>query len=655
MSLTKIASLSIDNAGNNVATITVPAGVTTAHLGIIIIGTGTPTTVNPTITNWTRIAADPSGQANSAFYAFKRLGGQAAGDTITANFSTNSAARMTAIWYDSSGADVVIVGTPGTRGGTSSANTVIPGLTTTIANQDVVVLAAERTTATGTVVSSWSPAAPTQDHYSESTTTTAQNSVSHYIGRFVKSTAGATGNYTATYSGASGNGAGMMMAVGAPVATTPEPVTPAIASTVWQSEPSATAMSIGWIVDKGSSARAVFSLASDLSSPTYSSSSTVPSSKWITARLTGLTPDTRYYVGLEVDGTILTTGRGNYKTLTTGLRASKIITSSCNTTQSNHVVFDSLKAENPDFFVHQGDIHYANTNDETTWRAALGSTISGARFSGMLSTVTMSYDWDNHDTGGNGSDGDDPWSVFGPPALRQLTGSAQYVSSKALYKTWVHAGVRYIETDRWAERNNQDDANSASKYMLSQAQEDWLLNILRTATEPAIVWFSGFPHYSNLVSSGRWGSYPNQRVRIGSAIAALPVAQRNKIVCLGGDSHSICADDGTNAMWNLPSLNASPLNQTGGLASGTWNIANLDVDDTRGYYSRLTFTPSGNNLNMKWDAVQDDGAVLATWSKSFPTTLNQWSIWNGTSEVPLNYLGVYNGTQIVTATIQITS
>jgi hypothetical protein len=112
------------------------------------------------------------------------------------------------------------VGTGGGRSGTSSANTVIPGITTTAANQDVIFVATERTTATGTTVTGVTGVSPTpsQDYYFENTASTA---TSLLVDHFTQATPGATGNATVTYSGGSGNGWGMMFGV----ATASAPVT----------------------------------------------------------------------------------------------------------------------------------------------------------------------------------------------------------------------------------------------------------------------------------------------------------------------------------------------------------------------------------------------------------------------------------------------
>lgn len=123
----------------------------------------------------------------------------------------------------------------------------------------------------------------------------------------------------------------------------------------------ATSLDLGWIVSSGASARAVVSTASDLSSPVYGSAAAPSAQGWVHSRVTGLTPATLYYVGVEVDGTLLADGRGSFRTLAATRAASKILSGSCQNiaTQANPQAYVPMAADAADFFVHLGDLHYA--------------------------------------------------------------------------------------------------------------------------------------------------------------------------------------------------------------------------------------------------------------------------------------------------------
>lgn len=214
MALTPIATQSGLLTNGAATNITVATGVTSSHFGVLVCTTGQNTTTSATTftaSGWTSQAANPSVAGNMNFTVFTKLGGSTAGGTITVTPSGFAATGSYALaWYDTGGFDVAAVSTPSGRNGTSAATTTITGLTTIAPNMPVIVVAGERTTATGTVISSWAPSAPTQDIFYEDTSGTA---VSGFIGHFTQATAGATGSYTATYNSASGNGVGVMLAI----------------------------------------------------------------------------------------------------------------------------------------------------------------------------------------------------------------------------------------------------------------------------------------------------------------------------------------------------------------------------------------------------------------------------------------------------------
>lgn len=210
MAITLIGSAAATNNGVSSTTITVPTGVTTSHLGILFLTTDNAGTVTYTVTgSWTNRVQNPTGQNNEEVSIYTKLGGFTAGDTFTITPSLSRNIQITAVWVNTGGQDISIVGSVGTRNGTSVATITIPAVTTTVANSEILVLATERTTATGTTISSWSPSAPTQLYFLENNTP----STTHYVGTFTQATAGSTGTRTPTFNSASGNGTGVMFVV----------------------------------------------------------------------------------------------------------------------------------------------------------------------------------------------------------------------------------------------------------------------------------------------------------------------------------------------------------------------------------------------------------------------------------------------------------
>ncbi|WP_157802475.1 hypothetical protein [Sediminihabitans luteus] len=390
---------------------------------------------------------------------------------------------------------------------------------------------------------------------------------------------------------------------------------------------------------------------------TVGASPVVPSaSGWVSVKLVGLNAGVEYDVTLTSAGVALTTVSGS--TLTPQRSSFVVVTGSCQGNATDPVVFNQMATDNADFFVHQGDLHYRDTQDETTWRAGVDMALATARMKAFIASTPMFYRWDNHDWGGSLTWRDSPVSAFAPSAIRELFGS-DFPHPKALYQTFTHRGVRFVDTDQWTLRDEALTTPSSDgapgKSMWSIEQREWFFDTLTSSTEALIVWFTSFPLYSNRIGGGRWGNYLEEISVIENFFDTHPEI-RARIVAVGGDSHSVCADDGASAMWHVPSLNASPFSQSGGLASGAWNIANLDVPDDRGYYSRLSFDWTGpDELGFTWEAVQDDGDVVATWSNTYPREWEDpWTHADGTGpavivdgvETPATWTIIQDGVEV---------
>lgn len=799
---TKIAQLTTNNAGGN--SFTVPAGVTTSHLGVLSIASATANDNFTVSSPWIGRSGARPGMGSMSWGVWTSIGGLAAGQTFTVTSSNGGAIHVVATWLDTGGRDVNRVGNATTRNNSYQRALAIDPVTVSGANSEVLIVAVERLVGGGVLIEDKSRF--TDDYVYHENTTGARTDTAQYIGDYLQIPGGNTGITTIVYTLASTMAAGVQLGItppvpaanakistftstfddqteldakwgyvpdkakvengrlailcdpwywgvmaiphfdltgssvvvqwwppthhyssirvhdevnvyswdnivswsidynglavqntiggtdhwnglGAynpavfghnfrirhitgqtlaldtsldgtnwtqrgtafanwdltrtcftltggngslpdewvyfdnvnPVAAPPAPTV----TTLWQSEISQNAVTLGWFTPNVSSSRAVLSTNSALTNPVRSDPTPASISGWTHIRMKDLQPNTLYYVGLEINGVINANGRGQFRTSQGGLVNSVVAAGSTNVTGSNSAVFTRIKTINPDFFVHMGDIHLADTDVELTWRAAFRSSLESANFKSMLSSVPMTWTPNDRDASGPGSSKTGQWATFVPSVVRELTGSEMYASPTGFQRTWSHAGVRYIQLDPYTFRDNQNDTDSAAKSMLGVTQRDWFLGLLATSPEPAIIVFSAFPNYPTPVA-GQWGSYPTERAIIGAAIAALSTRQRNKIVFVSGDSGAIHADDGTNAMWGRPNLCASPLDQTpGSVAPGTWSVGNVAATAGRGYFSRLTFTPnvSTYSLNMVWDAVRDDGVSVMTFSKNFSTTV----------------------------------
>ena len=150
--LALVATTRVANSGVTDASITVPAGVTTSHLGILTVEAANQGIAAMTVpSGWTLRGANPgTGGSTATLYTFTRLGGVKAGDTITVTLPSNTGATTTAAWYDTAGRDISHVSAVYT---TNSADVTTvtfnaPGHSGT---RDVLLAAPNRTTTANTL------------------------------------------------------------------------------------------------------------------------------------------------------------------------------------------------------------------------------------------------------------------------------------------------------------------------------------------------------------------------------------------------------------------------------------------------------------------------------------------------------------------------
>lgn len=393
---------------------------------------------------------------------------------------------------------------------------------------------------------------------------------------------------------------------------------------------------------------------------------------WAACRVDGLTPNVEYNLVMVdiVTGTALATVQA---TTTGGIRDDfTVVSSSCQKSDSDVAVYADMAAEGAAFFTHQGDLHYQDASTEPAWRFGLNANMARPAMKAFLAQIASTYRWDNHDWGGNASWSQSPPKDYAPQAIRNLMGVDTFADETGIYRTWTHNGVRFLDTDLWTLRDQADTTpetnNLAGKTMLGVKQREWLFDVLGTATEPLIVWFTSFPLYGNFVTNGRWGNYRDEAAIIESWFGAHEDV-RARVVAVGGDSHDIRADDGTNTMWGIPSLNASPLNRIGDVAATTgsspwWNIFQgpatvsgvAGTIDT-GVYSLLSFDWNAERtaVTFTWRAKRTGGVVVATWSAVFgdlpDQTTNMYRLLGGV-EQPAYMYRLLDGVE-VPATVEV--
>lgn len=412
-----------------------------------------------------------------------------------------------------------------------------------------------------------------------------------------------------------------------------------------------TSITVTCRTDDASAVRLAISASSDMSSPTYADSATPTGLGMAKLTATGLTPGTRYYWAVEVDGTLATTFRGKFDTPTSeGTAHTYRVAIGCcagntnaqaSTTDdvSDHPIFDAIRTGLGDLagFYHLGDMHYKNItlDNNTRFRDAINE-VFATRQGLLYSTWPIEYVYDDHDRSDNDGDED---SVSGPAAATVLSDSfAHYPlaldsdpEAAPLARTWVIGRVRYIMTDLRAAKSPKTDIDSASKTMIGTNQKIWLKATLLAASEPVIVWLNTSQWRRDDNDSDTWEGYATERTELADFFEDNDLTRRLLIAC--GDWHGMGFDDGsatqyaTGASTNGPSLvqvgslDSAPSSYAGYTYSNgksvDWNqVVTLDIVDNGG--STINVTAKA----WKYNSVDGDLDELFDMDLAFaaPTT-----------------------------------
>jgi hypothetical protein len=385
----------------------------------------------------------------------------------------------------------------------------------------------------------------------------------------------------------------------------------------------------------------IVSTASDLSTVAASSSSTaVDGNGVVKLAVTGLTADTPYFYGVKCDGTLISVGRGSFRTdPTAGSQSSfSVLFGSCMQTNSNAVTFATMAAMSGPFgkprrFIHEGDLHYRDFGSSNTLAdivAQYQSSLAAGNFASLISQVPTTYTWDNHDWGGVDSNATTPRAADLKTAYGEYVPSypladlSQVGPTGAIYQSWVIGRVRFIDLDTRSERSNRTDTESSSKNMLGAQQEAWLYSEL-LQPEPVKIIVSGIYWRSDAVNGDRWGSYSTQWNRIKAWFTAHPSVQAYVVF---GDRHALAADDGTSAGCYLPQAGGAPMDQGSTASSEAWTAGYYDTggSNLKGF-GWLDITDGGSSITLAYTGYTSDSTPRVTMSTTFTVAGSGGGLW----------------------------
>jgi phosphodiesterase/alkaline phosphatase D-like protein len=367
------------------------------------------------------------------------------------------------------------------------------------------------------------------------------------------------------------------------------------------------------LVADSADVKIVVSTNSDLSSPILTSSSVASSDRIARHTVTGLTANTTYYWGQLVGG-VLDIGKiGKFKTAPAiNSQASfRFAASSCAQVGSNHAVYDQIRSINPAFFIHMGDIHYADSTstDEAVRQALYDDVLALSKPGQLFREVPCPYIYDDHDFCGNNSDSTSTGAAAAKASFRaRVPVPVASGAGGANYYSFVYGRVRFIVTDLRSARSPVGNTDNSSKTMMGSTQKTWFKDelVAAVAANQVIVWVSSVPWLETTANNDDgWADYNTERVELADYMKANGVLGR--ILISSGDMHAIAWDTGgadyaTGGGMPIPIFHSAPLDRTPSSKGGPYDAGPYQNNNQFGYfdvtdngYAGVVFAYTGTN------------------------------------------------------------
>lgn len=409
----------------------------------------------------------------------------------------------------------------------------------------------------------------------------------------------------------------------------------------WVGGVTSTTASIKAGVANGVAAQLVVSQNSDLSSASPLSPTKISASGEmivVAFALTGLQPDQQFHYALRINGSIATGRQGRFRTFPIeGNQAS--FTFACAGDAkggdlffsgfSNHRVFDLIRAEDPLFFIHLGDLHYDNI-DSTKIAAHVSGyrgVLNEERQARLYRNVPLAYTWDDHDFCGDASDGKSKGRKAARLAYQRAVPHYPLVEGEgdvAIYQAFTVGRVRFLLTDTRSGRTPRKDPDSPAKSILGARQKQWLKDRLLEGRDQfrLQVWVNSVPWIGDPQvednDTDAWFSYPTERTEMGSFIEDNGI---NNVLMLSADAHMIALDDGSNnrgttGKGGFPIFHAAPLDRANSKKGKPFSHGIFD--DHKGQYGLITINDSGEETVQVTIRGKHEENTLVTFTFNSP-------------------------------------
>ena len=340
-----------------------------------------------------------------------------------------------------------------------------------------------------------------------------------------------------------------------------------------------------------------------------------------TFRLHGLAALTRHTCTLEVNGMPSSYPLAMLRTFPTPGNATSFgfAFGSCARTGSEHPVFETIRKQDPAFFLHLGDLHYTNISrdDPQFFRAAWDTVLASVTQGALYRTVPLAYVWDDHDFGPNDSDARTPSRAAARHVYREYAPHYPLPAGDgdtAIHQAFSIGRARFILTDLRSERSPKNMRDGAAKTMLGAAQKEWFKRELAAAarSHAVVFWASSVPWIGAPDHGDGWPGYADERREIAGFIAQNGI--RN-LVILCGDAHMLAADDGRNSDYTgirglrIPVLHGSPLDQGASMKGGPYSHGVHLPEPGEGCFGWVNVLDDGGDVRIEFTGSDEFGDV----------------------------------------------
>ena len=367
----------------------------------------------------------------------------------------------------------------------------------------------------------------------------------------------------------------------------------------------------------------------DLSSPMLSGTytATMATNRVVSIPVSGLTPNTQYYYALAVNGLVYSGMQGQFHTYPNYPSPFTFALSGDANTGSDHSVFETIRTQNPLFFLHLGDLFYENidVNDINLYRSAYDAVLASPGQASLYRNVTLNYMWDDHDYGPNNSDSTSPSRQAARLAYQEYVPHYPLAAGSGdvpIYHSFSVGRVRFIVTDTRSERTPNAAPDNSSKSMLGSAQKAWFKQQLLDANGnyPIIFWVNSVPWiFPPTPGADAWGGFTHERAELADFIVNNNI---EGLFMVSADAHMLAIDDGSNSNYSqqpgagFALMHAAALDRTGSLKGGPYSEGAIPGG---GQFGLITVHDNGGDtICMDWSGRDAGNNELIAWGTCVP-------------------------------------